>query len=100
MGPYGLQRTPRARDERRRVDALLVLGVADERRVRDGGGGGERFRVAEAFGLGGEFGVLPARGSTAATSSSPKRSRSASCARSRARVVRVSSSVATALSLR
>ena len=43
------------------VDALGVLGVARERGVRDGRGGGEGLGVPEPLGLGGEFGVLARR---------------------------------------
>jgi hypothetical protein len=48
----------RARDERRGVDALRVLGVAREGGVRGRGGGRERLRVPEPLGLGRQLDVL------------------------------------------
>lgn len=100
MRPYALQGPDRARDQGRGVDGLGVLGNTRERGVRERGGGGEGLGVPEPLRLGGEFGVLPARGATASISPSPKRSRSASWARSRARVVISSSSPVTARSRR
>lgn len=58
MGADRVQRALGGRDHGARVDALGVLRVPGEARVREGGRGGERFGVAQAFGLGGEFDVL------------------------------------------
>ncbi len=58
MRPYGVQGPVRAGDERVRVDALRVLDMAGQRRVRDLRRRSQRFGVAEPFGLRRQLHVL------------------------------------------